>query len=117
MIRRWFMSILCVILLLAPGSLTAASAAEPPATLRVLTRNPYLGADLAPFLVATTPQVLVGAVTTVYANVQAMKIRVVIGLHPSGSRTVPWHDKPQVRVNHDASGSRGRRCTSWENPP
>ncbi|MBT2471877.1 endonuclease/exonuclease/phosphatase family protein [Streptomyces sp. ISL-66] len=71
MTRRWFTSALCAVLLLAPGSLTAASAAQPPATLRVLTRNLYLGADLAPVLAATTPQALVGAVTTVYANVQA----------------------------------------------
>ncbi|MEU9304685.1 endonuclease/exonuclease/phosphatase family protein [Streptomyces sp. NPDC048269] len=71
MIRRWFTPALCALLLLAPGSLTAASAAESPAPLRVLTRNLYLGADLAPVLAATSPQALVAAVTTVYANVQA----------------------------------------------
>ncbi|MFD7257969.1 hypothetical protein [Streptomyces sp. NPDC059874] len=72
MIRRWFTSVLGALLLpLVPGSLTAASAAEPPATLRVLTRNLYLGADLAPVLAATTQEALVGAVTTAYGNVRA----------------------------------------------
>ncbi|MEU0372840.1 endonuclease/exonuclease/phosphatase family protein [Streptomyces sp. NPDC006283] len=72
MIRRWFTAALGALLLLAPGSLTAASAAEPSsAHLRVLTRNLYLGADLGPVLAAGNPQALVAAVTAVYANVQA----------------------------------------------
>lgn len=69
MTRRWFASVLCALALLAPGS--AASAANPPAELRVLTRNLYLGADLAPVLAATSQQGLVAAVTAAYANVQA----------------------------------------------
>ncbi|MGW0750766.1 endonuclease/exonuclease/phosphatase family protein [Streptomyces sp. NPDC002587] len=69
--RRWFTSALCALLLLTPGSVTAARAAEAPAPLRVLTRNLYLGADLAPVLAATGPQALVAAVTAAYANVQA----------------------------------------------
>ncbi|MBT2449756.1 endonuclease/exonuclease/phosphatase family protein [Streptomyces sp. ISL-43] len=73
MIRRSLSSLLgALLLLLAPGSLAAASAAaQPPAPLRVMTRNLYLGADLAPVLAATSPQALVAAVTAVYANVQA----------------------------------------------
>ncbi|MEV8530287.1 endonuclease/exonuclease/phosphatase family protein [Streptomyces sp. NPDC051211] len=71
MMRRFLTSALCTVLLLAPGSFTAASAAEPSAPLRVLTRNLYLGADLAPVLAATSQETLVQAVTTVYANVQA----------------------------------------------
>ncbi len=71
MTRRWFISALCALALLAPGSLTGASAAEAPAPLRVMTRNLYLGADLAPVLAATSSQALVAAVTTTYANVQA----------------------------------------------
>lgn len=69
MTRRWFASVLCALALLAPGS--AASAANPPGELRVLTRNLYLGADLGPVLAATSPQGLVAAVTAAYANVQA----------------------------------------------
>ncbi|MFI1285866.1 endonuclease/exonuclease/phosphatase family protein [Streptomyces sp. NPDC020858] len=74
--RRWFTAALCALALCAPGSLTPASAAEDPgkagqARLRVLTRNLYLGGDLAPVLAATSPQALVAAVTAVYANVQA----------------------------------------------
>lgn len=73
MTRRWFTSTLCALALLAPGSLGAASAAEGGGTtpLRVMTRNLYLGADLAPVLAATSPQGLVAAVTAVWANVQA----------------------------------------------
>ncbi|MCX5195612.1 endonuclease/exonuclease/phosphatase family protein [Streptomyces sp. NBC_00249] len=72
MARRWFTSALCALALLAPASLGAASAAEGGQTsVRVLTRNLYLGADLAPVLAATSPQGLVAAVTAVYANVQA----------------------------------------------
>ncbi|MGW7285167.1 endonuclease/exonuclease/phosphatase family protein [Streptomyces sp. NPDC054847] len=36
-----------------------------------MTRNVYQGADLGPVLAATSPQALVAAVTTAYANVQA----------------------------------------------
>ncbi|MBT2540693.1 endonuclease/exonuclease/phosphatase family protein [Streptomyces sp. ISL-44] len=72
MIRRWLTAALGALLLLTPGSLSAASAAaQPTDQLRVITRNLYLGADLAPVLAATSPQTLVAAVTTVYANVQA----------------------------------------------
>lgn len=71
MIRRWFTAALGALLLLTPGSFTVASAAEAPAPLRVMTRNLYLGADLAPVLAAGNPQALVAAVTAVYANVQA----------------------------------------------
>ncbi|GGT08346.1 hypothetical protein GCM10010271_08660 [Streptomyces kurssanovii] len=71
MIRRWFTAALGALLLLTPGSLTTASAAEHPATLRIMTRNVYQGADLAPVLAATSPQALVAAVTAAYANVQA----------------------------------------------
>ncbi|MGC9543484.1 endonuclease/exonuclease/phosphatase family protein [Streptomyces sp. UG1] len=71
MVRRWFTGALAALLLLAPGNLTAASAAQPAAPLRVMTRNLYLGADLAPVLAASNPQALVAAVTAVYANVQA----------------------------------------------
>lgn len=87
--RRWFTSAVCALALLAPGSLTEAAAsdsasesASDPASdavtaaggrspLRVMTRNLYLGADLAPVLAATGQQALVAAVTAVYANVQA----------------------------------------------
>ncbi|MGE7387474.1 endonuclease/exonuclease/phosphatase family protein [Streptomyces sp. NPDC004126] len=69
MTRRWFASVLCALALLSPGS--GASAANPPAELRVLTRNLYLGADLGPVLAATSQQGLVAAVTAAYANVQA----------------------------------------------
>ncbi|WP_338932449.1 endonuclease/exonuclease/phosphatase family protein [Streptomyces netropsis] len=71
MVRRWVTAALGALLLLTPGSLTAASAAEGHAPLRVITRNLYLGADLAPVLAAGNPQALVAAVTAVYANVQA----------------------------------------------
>ncbi|MEV4430482.1 endonuclease/exonuclease/phosphatase family protein [Streptomyces sp. R-07] len=71
MIRRWSTAVLGALLLLAPGSPAAASAVQPPAQVRVMTRNVYLGADLAPVVAATGPQALVAAVTAVYANVQA----------------------------------------------
>lgn len=71
MVRRWVSAALGALLLLTPGALTAASAAEGHAALRVITRNLYLGADLAPVLAAGNPQALVAAVTAVYANVQA----------------------------------------------
>lgn len=71
MLRRSFTSALCALALFAPGALTTASAAEGPAApLRVMTRNLYLGADLAPVL-AARPDQLIDAVTAVYANVQA----------------------------------------------
>ncbi|WP_329382036.1 endonuclease/exonuclease/phosphatase family protein [Streptomyces sp. NBC_01351] len=71
MTRRWLTSAACALALLVPGSLATASAAEAPAPLRVLTRNLYLGADLAPILAATNVPALINAVTTAYANVQA----------------------------------------------
>ncbi|MER5758030.1 endonuclease/exonuclease/phosphatase family protein [Streptomyces sp. NPDC002082] len=76
MAGRWITSSLCALALLAPASIGAASAAEAEAeggrtALRVMTRNLYLGADLAPVLAATSPQGLVAAVTAVWANVQA----------------------------------------------
>ncbi|MFG2296286.1 endonuclease/exonuclease/phosphatase family protein [Streptomyces sp. NPDC048603] len=80
MMRRWFIAVLGALVLLAPGSLTPASGAAasgtpasgaPSVPLRVLTRNLYLGGDLAPVLAATGPQSLVAAVTAVFANVRA----------------------------------------------
>lgn len=72
MTRRWFTAALCALALFAPGTATAASAAEnPAATLRVMTRNLYLGADLTPVLRAANPPALIDAVTAVYRNVQA----------------------------------------------
>ncbi|MGR4878210.1 endonuclease/exonuclease/phosphatase family protein [Streptomyces sp. LARHCF249] len=72
--RRWFTAALCALALFAPGSPAAASASaaeNPAATLRVMTRNLYLGADLAPVLAATNPSALVDAVSAVYRNVEA----------------------------------------------
>lgn len=51
------------------GVPAAVSATPSPArTLTVMTRNIYLGADLQPAMVATTPAEIVGAVATIYGN-------------------------------------------------
>jgi endonuclease/exonuclease/phosphatase family metal-dependent hydrolase len=63
--------LLAAVLILSWALAVPASAAPPPATLKVMSRNLYLGADLAPILAAGTQQELVAAATQVYAQVQA----------------------------------------------
>ncbi|MFD8015853.1 endonuclease/exonuclease/phosphatase family protein [Streptomyces sp. NPDC058955] len=69
--RAALLTLLSILLLVLPGSFTAATAHEPPALLKVLTQNMYLGADLRPVLGATNTSSLIAAVTKVYAQVQA----------------------------------------------
>ncbi|WP_328876017.1 endonuclease/exonuclease/phosphatase family protein [Streptomyces sp. NBC_00287] len=69
--RATLITVLCTLLLVLPGSFTAATADEHPVQLRVLTRNMYLGADLRPVLGATDNASVIAAVTRVYAQVEA----------------------------------------------
>ncbi|MCX4666047.1 endonuclease/exonuclease/phosphatase family protein [Streptomyces sp. NBC_01381] len=70
LLRVWFTSVLSALLLIAPGSLTAVSAAQPSATLKVMTRSLYWGADLAPVFTAGNFGELTEAVDEVFTGVQ-----------------------------------------------
>ncbi|MER5933546.1 endonuclease/exonuclease/phosphatase family protein [Streptomyces sp. NPDC002054] len=72
--RAWFVAVLAALLLAASGPVTATATTtphNPSVELKVMTRNLYLGADLAPVLRATDGPSLIAAVTSVFAQVQA----------------------------------------------
>ncbi|MFI8244355.1 endonuclease/exonuclease/phosphatase family protein [Streptomyces sp. NPDC085866] len=62
-------AVLSVFALAGPGAPNAVSAAQPPATLRAMTRNLYWGADLAPVFQADQAHLL-GAVGAAFENVR-----------------------------------------------
>ncbi|MFC9247718.1 endonuclease/exonuclease/phosphatase family protein [Streptomyces sp. NPDC057136] len=69
--RTWLTSLLVILFLVTPGSLTAAQAAQPPTTLKVMTRNLYWGADLTPVFTAPSQGELLTRVDAAFKNVQA----------------------------------------------
>lgn len=67
LLARFLIGLLGAAVLVAPG--TASAQPQAGHTLTVMTRNVYLGADLAPAITATTPTELLVGVATIYGRV------------------------------------------------
>jgi endonuclease/exonuclease/phosphatase (EEP) superfamily protein YafD len=69
--RTVLAALLVFALVMSWASVPALAAAPRPATLKVMTRNLYLGAELGPTFTVTSLEQLVAAVTQAFATVQA----------------------------------------------